>query len=227
MPRPTKHAIIAEAILLMEEQIMNYRPPEAPVVHSRLPARILLLAGAALCLVNILFTRLPGLDCLFVHYWVYLVLWGLPIVCFVGALGMAIYQRITTRLASRITLVVVGTILAFGLIFIYTLCATMSTLGEHPVAYYASPEGARRLVVMKSSVDGENSAYTVYPMKSKYFYLATAGQSLETNSGIDTVTWLSEDVAQVTMLDAEDNEVLFTVDFNNPPAESDGEAAEE
>lgn len=195
---------------------MNYRPMEEPVVHSRLPARILLLAGAVLCLANILFTRLPGLDSLFIHAWVYVVLMALPLVCFVGSLGMAIYQRITSRLASRITLVVVGTIVAFGLIFIYTLCATLSSLGEHPVAYYSSPEGTRRLVVMKSSEDGTNYTYSVYPMNNKYFYLATARQSLETNSGIDTVSWLSEDVAQVVMLDKDENEVLFTVDFLNP-----------
>ena len=197
---------------------MKYpQPMEAPVVHSRLPARILFLAGVALSIVNILFTRIPGLDCLYVHYWVYMVLLGLPLICFVGALGMAIYQRITSRLASRITLVIVGTVIAFGAIFLFTLCSTMSAWGEHPVAYYSSPEGTRRLVVMKSTPDGENYTYTVYPMTNKYFYLATAGQSQETNSGVDAVTWDSEDVAQVTLLDNDNNEVCFTVDFNNPP----------
>ena len=197
---------------------MKYpQPMEAPVAHSRLPARILLLAGVVLSIVNILFTRIPGMDCLYVHYWVYMVLMGLPLICFVGALGMAIYQRITSRLASRITLVIVASILAFGAIFLFTLCSTMNTWGEHPVAYYSSPEGTHRLVVMQSTPDGENYTYTVYPMKDKHFYLATAGQGQATNSGIDLVTWESEDVAQVTMLDNDQNEVTFTVDFNNPP----------
>ena len=194
---------------------MKYpQPMEAPVAHSHLPARILLLAGVVLSIVNILFTRIPGMDCLYVHYWVYMVLMGLPLICFVGALGMAIYQRITSRPASRITLVIVVSILAFGA---FTLCSTMSAWGEHPVAYYSSPEGTHRLVVMQSTPDGENYTYTVYPMKDKHFYLATAGQGQATNSGIDLVTWESEDVAQVTMLDNDQNEVTFTVDFNNPP----------
>lgn len=203
---------------------MKYpQPMEAPVAHSRLPARILLLAGVVLSIVNILFTRIPGMDCLYVHYWVYIVLMGLPLICFVGALGMAIYQRITSRLASRITLVIVASIVAFGAIFLYTLCTTMSVIGEHPVAYYTSPEGTHRLVVMQSMPDGETSTYTVYPMKDKYFYLATAGQGQQTNSGIDLVTWDSEDVAQVTMLDNDQNEVTFTVDFNNPPVSDPAE----
>lgn len=196
---------------------MRYpEPMEAPVAHSRLPARILLLSGVLVSIVNILFTRIPGMDTLFVHYWVYMVLLGLPLICFAGALGMAVYQRLTSRLASRITMVIVVSVMAFGVLLLFTLCTTMNALGEHPVAYYASPEGTRRIVVMKSAPDGENYVYTVYPMKSKYFYLATAGQSQQTNTGIDTVTWDSEDVAQVVMLDAEENEVCFTVDFNNP-----------
>lgn len=197
---------------------MKYpQPMEAPVAHSRLPARILLLAGVVLSIASILFIHIPGMDCLYVHYWVYIVLQGLPLICFVGALGMAIYQRITSRLASRVTLVIVASIMAFGAIFLYTLCTTMSALGEHPVAYYTSPEGTHRLVVMQSRPDGESCTYTVYPMKDKHFYLATAGQGQQTDSGVDLVAWTSEDVAQVTMLDNDQNEVTFTVDFNNPP----------
>lgn len=195
---------------------MHYRNVDNTVSHSPLPARICLIGGVITLIANILFTRLPGLDTLFVHYWVYMVLLGLPLLFFAGALGFAIYQRIHTRLASRITLVVVLSVMAFGAILLYTLCATMSTLGEHPVAYYSSPEGSRRIVVMKSMQDEDGYVYTVYPMKSKYFYLATAGQSQVTNSGIDTVEWESEDVAKVCLLDNEENEVLFTVDFNNP-----------
>ena len=188
----------------------------APITHSRWPSRICFLLGIVLLIANILLTYLPGMDTLYVHYWVYIVLMIMPIVCFIGAIGFAIFQRFTTRTASRVSLIVTIALLAIGAIFTFSLSSTMAMVGDHPVAYYSSPEGTNRFVVMKSMRDETNYSYTIYPMTGKYFYLATAGQSLDTNSGIDTVTWDSEDVAQVVMLDEQQNEVQFTVDFNNP-----------
>ena len=197
---------------------MKYpQPMEAPVAHSHLPARILLLAGVVLSIASILFIHIPGMDCLYVHYWVYIVLQGLPLICFVGALGMAIYQRIT---------------LPPGLAHYagdrggHT--GLRRDLPVHAVYDHERPRGASGGLLYLAGGHASPRGHAVQARRRKLHLhrLSDEGQALlpghrrpgaadgQRRRPRDLQT--SEDVAQVTMLDNDQNEVTFTVDFNDP-----------
>ncbi len=179
------------------------------------PSRILCIVAAVLMVLNIIATRVLG-DRLFVHFWPYVLLEILPILLLVAALYVFINQRLKNRTASKIMMFVGIGIGVFALSFLISMVEIMSQFAGVPVAYYSSPEKTHRLVIMRSMESETDFAYSVYPMTSKYFYNADAEQRLSTNSGVDLVEWESEDVALVHMIDREEQEVVFTVDFNNP-----------
>ena len=202
----------------------NERVP-SPILHY---LRIGLLILAVLILVfYLVFTRVTG-DTLYVDFWVYIAMLGVPPILFLMILGLKLFEVIRKRVVRIIVTWVMVAVVLLGGCLLLSMCSFYNEFGQHPVAYYTNPENGNKLVVMKAadestvieSEDGSSISYdftySLYPMKSSKFYYALRGQEVKSNTGVDYVEW-SEDgmIGHVHVIDINGEEQTLDVSFND------------
>lgn len=202
----------------------NERVP-SPILHY---IRLGLLILALLILVfYMVFTRVTG-DTLYVDFWLYIAMLGVPPILFLAILGLKLFEVIKKRMVRIIVTWLMAGVVLLGGCLLLSMCSFYNEFGQHPVAYYTSPASGNKIVVMKAAdeetvVESEDKStisydftYSLYPMKNSKFYYALRGQQVKSNTGVDYVDW-SEDgmIGYVHINDIEGEAQTLEISFND------------
>ena len=202
----------------------NERVP-SPILHY---IRLGLLILALLILVfYMVFTRVTG-DTLYVDFWLYIAMLGVPPILFLAILGLKLFEVIKKRMVRIIVTWLMAGVVLLGGCLLLSMCSFYNEFGQHPVAYYTSPASGNKVVVMKAAdeetvVESEDKStisydftYSLYPMKNSKFYYALRGQQVKSNTGVDYVDW-SEDgmIGYVHINDIEGEAQTLEISFND------------
>ncbi len=197
----------------------------SPILHY---IRLGLLILALLILVfYMVFTRVTG-NTLYVDFWLYIAMLGVPPLLFLVILGLKLFEVIRKRIVRIIVTWLMAGVVLLGGCLLLSMCSFYNEFGQHPVAYYTSPASGNKIVVMKAAdestvVESEDKSsisydftYSLYPMKSDKFYYALRGQEIKSNTGVDFVDW-SEDgmIGYVHINDIEGEEHTLEISFND------------
>lgn len=153
--------------------IQDIRKPPRKGLH--IGTKILLFAAAVVFVLQVLLYTLGGQNNLCVYFWLYPLLFAVDIVLLV-ALIIPGARRITKTVMSRKLLTAVACmIVAVVAVIGWSVVWAFYSIGNQPVAYYTSPSGGHRLVVMRhydmtESVENPASVYEAYPMVNSLYY---------------------------------------------------------
>ena len=181
----------------MDRRLYNpYLDEHKPSSTGQLIVRILLIASAVTALLVPALLFLPG-ESLFVWYWIYIAVVGLPVILLLVALAVKLHQSIKKKLPRIIATALAAMVALFAATTTYSLCMLYGQIGANPSAYYTNPDTGNRMVIMKA-IDLENTDesdwdrayfYGAYPMRNKFLYYPARGDIVSTRTGIDYVEW--------------------------------------
>lgn len=209
----------------MNRRLYNpYLDDRKPSGAGTLIVRILLIAAAVSALLVAALIFLPG-ESLIVWYWIYIAVFGLPVIFLLAALAFKLHNSIRKKWPRIIVTALAAMLALFAVTTTYSLCMVYSQIGASPASYYTNPDNGNRLVIMKavdlenSEADGSKTVYYYggYPMRNKFFYYPDRGEMISTATGIDYVEWIDDGMgAAVHITDLDGVEQVLTVDFHEP-----------
>lgn len=195
-------------------RLLNYGPDltEPAGTPSKLPAKICLISAVVLMFALMGFIMFTGSAVLYVHFWVYIVAVILIVLLLLTAGALTIYGKV--RNASKRRIVGIALLGVLMLVAIFGLTLGMAFVDiQKPVAFYDSPEGENRIVVMLTQ-DSEGVLVTAYPAIGNHFYVAAIESEVIHSNGVITgVEWEGERLAKVQMEDIDGNDTELVVDF--------------
>lgn len=207
------------------DRLGRYGPDMNNRKYSKKPIYILLLLALLAVVAQYVFVAFSGSDGIFVYACLqYLAPMLLGTLFLLSALVVAIHHRIRKNSVRK----AVTWLLAFVLMILAVVGgSTMYAMHimEHPIAYYTSPGGTNRIVIMNGLSERMDtpSRYNAYPMKDRYFYRPTFMEAVDAPRGIESVVWESEELARVSLTDINNVPRVITLDFTReylPPEDS-------